>query len=88
MHPHYVVMVTIHYYFDTGTGTGSVKEWSNWTNCSQSCGGGLRNRSRSCLTPPCILNLNESEYCNTNLCPGKIYEDTRYFTFICADTGP
>ena len=30
---------------------GGYSEWSTWSGCSKSCGGGVRIRSRSCTNP-------------------------------------
>lgn len=48
--------------------------WKAWTNCSQTCGTGLRTRTRDILTNPryggtaCQIT-SQSEECNTNPCP-------------------
>ncbi|KAJ7385870.1 hypothetical protein OS493_013906 [Desmophyllum pertusum] len=58
---------------------GGYTEWSEWSNCSEPCGGGLRRRSRNCTNPKprnngttCMeQNLGqteESEQCNTQNC--------------------
>ena len=48
--------------------------WSNWTECSQTCGGGVQLRARECILPKerisgCIGEPEESRECNTNTCP-------------------
>lgn len=50
--------------------------WSEWEDCSVSCGNGTRNRNRTCVEPqyggkPCEGPDLESEYCNLVECPGK-----------------
>eukprot|EP00731_Ephydatia_muelleri_P026831 Em0018g931a len=67
------------------TGTASVDsaltilqptwgEWSNWTECSRSCGGGRQSRVRECLSDGrkslnCTGNRVEVRACNTQCCP-------------------
>ena len=57
-------------------------EWSPWTSfseCSASCVGGIKTRSRQCNSPapdpdgrPCDANgANETVVCNTEDCPSK-----------------
>ena len=46
--------------------------WSDWTNCSQECGSGLKNRTRE-HTPKnveCPDHSVESEVCNVEPCEG------------------
>ena len=53
--------------------------WSDWSECSLTCGGGHRLRERECGLParegdtdidnPCLEPLMEREECNTNKCP-------------------
>ena len=49
--------------------------WSTWSSCSRSCGGGSRNRDRSCTPPiaegrPCSGRAQDEEECGTERCPG------------------
>ncbi|XP_071505772.1 uncharacterized protein [Diadema antillarum] len=55
---------------------GNWSEWSHWSPCSESCGGGTRNRTRECTNPPpnehgvpCEGHDLEEEACNTQECP-------------------
>ena len=50
------------------------------TECSQSCGGGTQSRQRECDSPvpahggmDCFGNGNETQTCNTDVCPGKYF---------------
>ncbi len=51
-----------------------VSEWSSWTTCDKSCGGGTQKRSRTILQQPanggavCPV-LAETQQCNTQACP-------------------
>ncbi|KAJ7389347.1 hypothetical protein OS493_032204 [Desmophyllum pertusum] len=55
---------------------GGWSSWSTWTTCSQSCGRGFQERSRSCTHPApsnggktCQGAARESHGCNTQSCP-------------------
>ncbi|XP_077160383.1 SCO-spondin-like isoform X2 [Paroedura picta] len=48
-----------------------LSEWSAWSPCSASCGGGVSERSRSLLSPlgePCPLPLLQHQACHTHNC--------------------
>jgi hypothetical protein len=54
----------------------SWASWSTWSGCTQSCGTGVRQRSRDCLrdgivveTDRCKGNDIEQSNCNNNACP-------------------
>lgn len=50
-------------------------DWSGFTSCSETCGGGAATRSRSIVTQqangglPCVGATNEEIRCNTQTCP-------------------
>ncbi|XP_060586807.1 SCO-spondin-like isoform X3 [Ruditapes philippinarum] len=53
---------------------GDWKMWTNWGNCSEPCGGGLRNRTRECVEPEfggamCVGPAEQAEACNQHECP-------------------
>ena len=54
----------------------TLTPWTEWSECSVSCGGGIQQRLRECLLPrnalgenPCKETLEESRACNEDLCP-------------------
>ena len=68
---------------------GQWSDWDSWSDCTVSCGGGLRSRNRSCTDPPpenggdsCIGISLQSEMCNPFMCPGKRMI-TMYFFCFC-----
>lgn len=55
---------------------GVWKVWSDWTDCTTSCGGGTSTRNRTCTGPyyggaDCEGVRIEDTGCNTNPCPSK-----------------
>ena len=57
---------------------GGWGEWSGWSVCSKSCGGGVTSRFRVCDNPPpndkgkpCNGTSNEEKSCNRHSCPGE-----------------
>lgn len=67
------------FYSKVGQPTEPVEfgPWTEWTECSRSCGGGRQARVRECIIPPgadeadCTGFLREVQDCNTNHCPGE-----------------
>ena len=56
---------------------GNWTLFGNWTECSKSCGGGMKSRARKCTNPSpnhggnnCFGNATEISSCNTEDCPG------------------
>ena len=43
--------------------------WSNWTECSQTCGGGSQSRDRTCLRGNCPSDFHEIQTCFAQDCP-------------------
>ena len=65
---------------------GGYTEWSLWSSCTKSCGGGNQLRTRNCTQPlPLDGGLDcadlgiggdeESRQCNAMVCPGQIGMD-------------
>ena len=57
----------------------SWNEWSDWSPCNKSCGGGSRKRSRECVAESVFKNSTECngenkdvEICKTHPCRGMI----------------
>lgn len=55
---------------------GVWEEWSTWTTCNVTCGGGTTLRDRKCKGPyfdglPCEGPADERTSCNTHECPGN-----------------
>jgi len=52
---------------------GKLTEWTEWSQCSKSCGSGDTFRTRTCIEPrngglPCNEELNQQSQCNTHAC--------------------
>lgn len=57
---------------------GQWGDWASWLTCSRQCGGGIRQRKRSCTNPSpsfggktCRGNSLEQERCNGHQCVGN-----------------
>ncbi|XP_061196679.1 MAM and LDL-receptor class A domain-containing protein 2-like [Saccostrea echinata] len=55
---------------------GGYTNWSAWSTCTVSCGGGTQTRTRTCTNPApqnggadCVGSSSESQSCNNILCP-------------------
>uniref|UniRef100_A0A3B3CX71 Uncharacterized protein n=1 Tax=Oryzias melastigma TaxID=30732 RepID=A0A3B3CX71_ORYME len=47
------------------------RSWSQWSECSVSCGGGQQSRFRLCSSPPCHGLSRQSKTCNIQVCLGE-----------------
>ncbi|XP_020630188.1 coadhesin-like isoform X2 [Orbicella faveolata] len=63
---------------------GGYTEWSEFSECTVTCGGGVRERTRECTNPAPENNgknceelgpAKESEICNTEACPNTLPQD-------------
>lgn len=57
---------------------GGFSDWSEFSKCTKSCGGGVQSRNRKCTNPvpshggsACDGLFTESQNCNIAPCPGK-----------------
>ena len=57
---------------------GGYSKWSEWTECTKTCGGGVKSRERTCTNPvpenggkDCskLGEPEETVECNTQACP-------------------
>ena len=53
--------------------------WSDWNECTQSCGGGFSSRQRTCRSGDCEGPDAETRRCNNQKCPGE-KQNNRYHT--------
>nr|XP_014342845.1 PREDICTED: SCO-spondin [Latimeria chalumnae] len=65
--------------------SGNWSEWSPWTDCTRTCGEGVRTRNRLCDNPPpskggdyCEGPSTESQSCHMEQCPGL-----SFFPILC-----
>ena len=72
---------------------GNFSQWSEWSQCTQSCNGGTQYRSRECDNPRPANGGNDCrkmgqatwyKRCNSQNCPGKVsmLEFKGKFTFL------
>ena len=62
---------------------GNWGQWTAWTSCSLSCGGGTRTRMRLCNAPSpgfngrhCAGPAKQIDYCNREACESKYISET------------
>ncbi|XP_072234960.1 SCO-spondin [Leuresthes tenuis] len=77
-----------------------LSEWSTWTECSSTCGGGVSLRNKTILQEPepggtaCVGPLEQHTVCNTNSClpecsSRQVYSDcSGSCPFTCEDLWP
>lgn len=69
---------------------GGFSVWSSWTQCSKSCGGGVKVRERSCTNPPpkgngqkCSGEFEETGACAEHPCPIRKIVKTYIISHSC-----
>ena len=59
---------------------GYWKPWTEWSECSVTCGDGLQTRTRECIPPlyggqDCVGDTHENRTCELAKCPSKQYRE-------------
>ena len=80
------IIDTIIFFFSSVNGGWTA--WGNWSECSVTCGGGTKTRSRSCTNPPaahggdaCVGLKEMTQDCNNGVfCPGR--KTTNRISFV------
>ena len=53
-------------------------EWGDWSECSSTCSGGMRSRTRRCINGNSCTGVNvQHQECNTNVSCTRKYNITR-----------
>ena len=66
-----------------------VSDFGPWTECSKSCGGGTRTKTRKVTQEKagtgseCPTNLHEDGTCNNDVCPGNLSYNREMKKFVC-----
>ncbi|RUS75554.1 hypothetical protein EGW08_016679, partial [Elysia chlorotica] len=77
-----------------GPTDGEWSEWGDWTECTKTCGGGVRSRERTCTNPApdnggqeCEGGPQETSICNPDPCPPRCKADIYFFLDASGSVG-
>ena len=74
---------------------GGYSLWSEWTECTKTCGGGTRARERTCTDPAPVGNgkgcdhlgePEENQKCNEDPCPDRKWPKTNHCSNLALAT--
>ena len=76
---------------------GGYGEWGEFSKCTVTCGGGVRQRTRECDNPKTVLpgktceeqglgSSEDMETCNVESCPGKLGRNGQLFAYSHGQT--
>lgn len=71
--------VNLVWFFYSPSVHGNWASWASWGSCTVTCGGGTKDRSRTCTNPApqylgndCVGSGADRTDCNTHHCPSKL----------------
>ena len=65
--------------------TESYSTWSDYSDCSATCGNGFQTRTRQCLQPPCNEQTSERKRCQTVRCAPVRYGSWSRCSTTCGE---
>ena len=71
-----MIILIIKSFLNCNTGATDEGAWSPWTqysDCTLTCGGGKKTRTRTCVWGICSGPTNSTEDCGTDACHSKYY---------------
>jgi hypothetical protein len=70
-----IMLLCIRNLFSFHLTDGQWSDWTTWSDCSETCGGGIKMKTRQCTNPPpsatgqtCQGPTSEVEQCSTSSC--------------------